>query len=123
MGPIYKNKLLRFGSNFVFCFVFSSHTKYKHYLNIFQVTEEALRLASTQQTNTTKVATIHLQKLEAQVTDLTRERDQLAEKNARISHEYTLQSKAMGNLNSALEGFQNQKENEMKWAEKDFDGR
>jgi len=80
-------------------------------------------LASTQQTNTTKVATIHLQKLETQVTDLTRERDQLAEKNARISHEYTLQSKAMGNLNSALEGFQNQKENEMKWAEKDFDGR
>ena len=64
-----------------------------------------------------------MQKLEAQVTDLTRERDQLAEKNARISHEYTLQSKAMGNLNSALEGFQNQKENEMKWAEKDFDGR
>ena len=56
-------------------------------------------------------------------TDLTRERDQLAEKNARISHEYTLQSKAMGNLNSALEGFQNQKENEMKWAEKDFDDR
>ena len=64
-----------------------------------------------------------MQKLEAQVTDLTRERDQLAEKNARISHEYTLQSKAMGNLNSALEGFQNQKENEMKWAEKDFDDR
>ena len=80
-------------------------------------------MASTQQTNTTKVATIHLQKLETQVTDLTRERDQLAEKNARISHEYTLQSKAMGNLNSALEGFQNQKENEMKWAEKDFDDR
>ena len=64
-----------------------------------------------------------MQKLEAQVTDLTRERDQLAEKNARISQEYTLQSKAMGNLNSALEGFQNQKENEMKWAEKDFDDR
>ena len=36
----------------------------KNILIIFQVTEEALRLASTQQTNTTKVATIHLQKLE-----------------------------------------------------------
>ena len=86
-----------------------------------QVTEEALRLASTQQSNTTKVATIHLQKLEAQVTDLSRERDQLAEKNARISHEYTLQAKAMNNLNSALEGFQSQKDNELKWAEKDFE--
>ena len=105
----------------IFPFMYMIFTK--NILIIFQVTEEALRLASTQQTNTTKVATIHLQKLEAQVTDLTRERDQLAEKNARISHEYTLQSKAMGNLNSALEGFQNQKENEMKWAEKDFDGR
>ena len=85
------------------------------------MTEEALRLASTQQSNTTKVATIHLQKLEAQVTDLSRERDQLAEKNARISHEYTLQAKAMNNLNSALEGFQSQKDNELKWAEKDFE--
>ena len=88
-----------------------------------QVTEEALRLASTQQSNTTKVATVHLQKLEAQVTELTRARDQLTEKMGRISHEYTLQSNAMANLNGALEGFQSQKDNEMKWAEKDFSDR
>ena len=55
------------------------------------------------------------------MTDLSRERDQLAEKNAIISHEYTLQAKAMNNLNSALEGFQSQKDNELKWAEKDFE--
>ena len=61
--------------NWLFRYFFlniSSHTyiNTKFILNIFQVTEEALRLASTQQTNTTKVATIHLQKLEAQVTGL-----------------------------------------------------
>ena len=78
-------------------------------------------MASAQQSNTTKVATVHLQKLESQVTELTRERDQLAEKMDRISHEYTLQSNAMGNLNGALESFQGQKENEMRWAEKDFE--
>merc|ERR1739838_351200 len=86
-----------------------------------QVTEEALQMASAQQSNTTKVATVHLQKLETQVTELTRERDQLAEKMERISHEYRLQSNAMGNLNGALESFQGQKENEMRWAEKDFE--
>ena len=88
---------------------------------LFQVTEEALQMASAQQSNTTKVATVHLQKLETQVTELTRERDQLAEKMERISHEYRLQSNAMGNLNGALESFQGQKENEMRWAEKDFE--
>ena len=45
------------------------------------------------------------------------------EKLSRISNEYTLQSSAMSNLNSALESFQSQKENEMKWAEKDFQER
>ena len=64
-----------------------------------------------------------MQKLETRVTDLTRERDQLTEKMARISHEYTHQSKAMSNLNQALESFQAQKDNEMKWAEKDFNDR
>jgi hypothetical protein len=88
-----------------------------------QVTEEALRVASHQQSNTTKVATARLQRLEAQVTDLSCERDQMAEKMGRISHEYTLQSKAMANLNAALEGFQSQNDNDVKWAEKDFNGR
>lgn len=85
-----------------------------------RVTEEALSLASNQQSNTTKVATVHLQKLEQQVSELSRERDQMTEKFGRISHEYTLQSNAMANLNAALESFQSQKENDVKWAEKDF---
>ena len=69
-------KTNHYGSELTFSLFFflniSSHTyiNTKFILNIFQVTEEALRLASTQQTNTTKVATIHLQKLEAQVTGL-----------------------------------------------------
>ena len=65
------------------------------------------------------MATVHLHKLESQVTDLSRERDQLIEKAGRISHEYTLQSNAMANLNAALESLQSQKDNEMKWADKD----
>ena len=78
-------------------------------------------MASTQQSNNSKYATVHLQKLENQNLELTRERDQLSDKLERISHEYTLQSNAMANLNNALESFQSQKENDIRWAEKDFD--
>ena len=55
------------------------------------------------------------------MTELSRERDQLSDKLERITHEYTLQSNAMANLNNALESFQTQKENDSKWAEKDFE--
>ncbi len=89
----------------------------------FQVTEEALRVASQQQSNTTKVATAHLQRLESQVKEFQLERDSMYEKWQRISQEYTMQSKAMANLNAALEGLQTEKENEKKWAEKDYQER
>ena len=99
--------------------VIEAEEKEKELKKKLQVTEEALQHSSSQQSNTTKVATVHLQKLEGQVTELTRERDQLIEKMGRISHEYTLQSNAMSNLNAALESLQSQKDNEMKWADKD----
>ena len=84
------------------------------------MTEEALRVAGAQQNTANKTATANVQGLQSRVSELTQQRDRLADKLNKINQEYTAQTRALDNLSMALEGFQREKDNELVLAEKDY---
>ena len=70
------------------------------------MTEEALRVASAQQSSATKESSAHLHMLEAKVVDLTLERDKIAKKFQGLNFELNKKSRALQNLEMALAGLQ-----------------
>ena len=79
--------------------------------------EEQLRAVNTQQSNTSRVATAHVQSLEARVAELTRECEGAKAKVFGMEAEAGAHQRALDNLNMALEGFQHEKANDLKKAE------
>ena len=54
---------------------------------------------------------------------LSEQRDQLLSKLGRVTSEYQSQSTALDNLTMVLEGFQQERDNDLKIAERDFEER
>ena len=79
--------------------------------------EEQLRAVNTQQSNTSRATSAHVQALEARVAELTRECESAKAKVFGMEAEAGSHQRALDNLNMALEGFQHEKANDLKKAE------
>ncbi len=66
---------------------------------------------------------MRIESLTTQVDQLQDQRDQLLKKLGRVSQEHQAQLAAVDNLTMVLEGFQREKENDLKLAQKDFNDR
>eukprot|EP00095_Tigriopus_kingsejongensis_P008681 maker-scaffold72_size415059-snap-gene-3.21 protein:Tk08681 transcript:maker-scaffold72_size415059-snap-gene-3.21-mRNA-1 annotation:"thyroid receptor-interacting protein 11" len=85
-----------------------------------QVTEEALRVSSAQHSTSNQESSLQVESLQRQVNQLSEQRDQLLHKLGKVTQEFQSQSTALDNLTMVLEGFQEEKENNLKLAEKDY---
>ncbi len=85
-----------------------------------QITEEALRVSSTQHSTASQEATAHKETLQRKVQQLSEQRDQLLDKLTKVTNDYQSQTTALDNLTMVLEGFQRTQENGLKLAEKDY---
>lgn len=61
-----------------------------------------------------------MESLQRQVSQLSEQRDQLLHKLGKVTQEFQSQSTALDNLTMVLEGFQEEKENNLILAEKDY---
>lgn len=77
-------------------------------------------MSSLQHTASSQEATQQVGTLEQQVKQLQEQRDQLLNKLSKVIQESKNQESALENLTMVLEGFQREKENDLKLAEKDF---
>ena len=84
------------------------------------MTEEALRVSSTQHSTASQEATAQRDVLQRTVQQLAEQRDQLLDKLKRVTNEYQSQTTALDNLTMVLEGFQRTQQNGLKLAEKDY---
>ena len=88
-----------------------------------QETEETLHASSVQHSTTSQESALQLESLQLQVEQLQDQRDQLLKKLGRVSQEHQSQLAAVENLTMALEGFQRERENDARLAERDFAAR
>lgn len=83
-------------------------------------TEESLRVATAAQSNASQEATVKAESLRREVASLSEQRDSLLDKLSRVTADYQSQAVSLDNLTMALEGFQREKDNLLKLAERDY---
>ena len=89
-------------------------------MDCLQVTEEALRVSSTQHSTASQEATSQKDALQRTVKQQSEQISQLLDKLHKITNEYQSQTTALDNLTMVLEGFQRTQQNGLKLAEKDY---
>lgn len=88
-----------------------------------QDTEENLRLSSAHYSSASQESHLQLGSLQRQVQQLSEQRDHLLERLTKVTNEHKSQSIALENLTMVLEGFQREKDNDLKLAKKDYEQR
>ncbi|TRY78139.1 hypothetical protein TCAL_06788 [Tigriopus californicus] len=88
--------------------------------HLLTVVEEAFRVSNAQQSSSNQESSLQVESLQRQVSQLSEQRDQLLHKLGKVTQEFQSQSTALDNLTMVLEGFQEEKENNLKLAEKDY---
>lgn len=83
--------------------------------------EENLRVATAQQSSTSKATTAQVQALEAKLAEVSRECEQAKMKLFGMESDRSGHQRAMDNLNMALEGLQMEKANDLRRAEIEFE--
>ena len=80
-------------------------------------------MSTVQHSTSSQEASSQLESLLTRVEQLQDQRDQLLKKLGRVSQEHQAQLSATENLTMALEGFQRERDNELKLAARDFEAR
>lgn len=88
-----------------------------------QMVEESLRISCATSSDSSKAAHAKENSLETKLVEITQENNEMRNRLFSVEAEFAAQTRAMENLNLALEGFQHEKVNDLKRAEMMYDAK